>query len=203
MDLVHPPSPRPSPKRSPRRPFTEPGMESHATITYPRGFQCEVCHEACLSQTELEVHVVTVHSCPICHDGIYMDMRDLEEHLEQHRSPYACRLCGLSYAEEAELLEHYKDSPNDIHPHCERCCLGFENKDTYSAVSISFINDGSQLSVRFRSMSMKPTHGSLVRYVKVNYSIWSNSLSTTRIRGNIPSARNVGSDSETNLIIRT
>lgn len=91
-----------------------------------------------MSQTELDVHVVTVHSCPICHDGIYVDMVALEEHLEQHRSPYACYSCGLAYAEEDQLFEHYKDSPSDIHPHCEKCHLGFKNNDMYTAVSVSF-----------------------------------------------------------------
>lgn len=129
MNLAHPTS-QPTSKPSSRRFSAELDVDEHRRV-----FQCDVCHEACLSQTELDVHIVTVHSCPICHDGIYMDMRTLEQHLEQHRSPYACHSCGLAYAEEDQLLEHYKDSPSDIHPHCERCQLGFEDSDTYTAVS--------------------------------------------------------------------
>ncbi|KAF8553374.1 hypothetical protein OG21DRAFT_1260048 [Imleria badia] len=132
MNLAHPASPKLNPKSSASRFSTEPAVEAHAAPIYPRSFRCDVCHEACLSEMELDVHVVTVHSCPICHDGIYMDMRELEEHLEQHRSPYACHSCGLAYAEEDQLLEHYKDSSSDIHPHCEKCHLGFENNDTYA-----------------------------------------------------------------------
>ncbi|KAG9311706.1 hypothetical protein JVU11DRAFT_7944 [Chiua virens] len=132
--LVHAASPDPSasPKPTSGRFSAEPGVE-HAAPKHHRVFECDVCHEACLSQTELDVHVVTVHSCPICHDGIYMDMRELEEHLEQHRSPYACHSCGLAYAEEDQLLEHYKGSSSEIHPHCETCHLGFRNDETYAA----------------------------------------------------------------------
>ncbi|KAH0834850.1 hypothetical protein J3R83DRAFT_10473 [Lanmaoa asiatica] len=133
MDLVHPASPQPSPKLSSLRFPAEPGVEAHEPTKPRRPFQCDVCYEFCLSQTELDVHVVTIHSCPICHDGIYMDMRELEQHLEQHRSPYACHSCGLAYAEEDQLLEHYKDSASDVHPHCEKCQLGFENNDTCAA----------------------------------------------------------------------
>lgn len=135
MNSVHPPSPPLSPKPSSRRSSAELDVDAHTATEDRFVLHCGVCHEACSSQTELDVHVVTVHSCPICHDGIYMDMKALEEHLEQHRSPYACHSCGLAYAEEARLLEHYKDSPSDVHPHCEKCQLGFENNDTYTAVS--------------------------------------------------------------------
>lgn len=137
MDLIHPASPQPSPKPSSLRVSAEPGAEAHAAPKRRCTFLCDVCYEVCSSQTELDVHVVTVHSCPICHDGIYMDMRALEEHLEQHRSPYACHSCGLVYAEEDQLLEHYKDSSSDVHPYCEKCHLGFENNVTYTAVSIT------------------------------------------------------------------
>ncbi|KAF8121908.1 hypothetical protein EV363DRAFT_1275666 [Boletus edulis] len=129
---VRPIFPKQSPKPSSRRSSTEPEVKCHVATIYPRGLQCDVCHEAYLSQTELDVHVVTVHSCPICHDGIYMDMRTLEEHLEQHRSPYACPPCGLAFAEEDQLLEHYNNPASDIHPHCEKCRLGFENNDMYT-----------------------------------------------------------------------
>jgi len=130
---------------------------AHAATSQPRGFRCEVCHEVCLSKTELDVHVVTVHSCPICHDGIYIDVILLEEHLEQHRFPYACHSCGLAYAEEDQLLEHYKDSPSDIHPHCEKCHLGFENNDKYTVVGVSFVPCYSEITNR-DSQHAEETH---------------------------------------------
>lgn len=202
-NLVHPASPDPSSKPSARRLSMEFGAEAHVTTMYPRGFRCDVCHEACLSQMELDVHVVTVHSCPICHDGTYMDMRELEEHLEQHRSPYACNSCGLAYAEEDQLLEHYKDSPSDIHPHCEKCHLGFENNDMYTDVCVLLVKGDSEMTVGICSISMKSTHASLVMYAMANFLTQKNSLFTIQVRGNIPSARNVTLDSETNSITRT
>ncbi|KAF9239307.1 hypothetical protein BU15DRAFT_46934, partial [Melanogaster broomeanus] len=94
--------------------------------------ECDICHHACGSQTDLDVHIVTVHSCPICHDGIYMDTKTLEDHLEEHRAPYRCPSCGIAYTEEDQLLQHYKDSPNDVHPLCEKCGIGFQNNDAYT-----------------------------------------------------------------------
>ncbi|KAG8216482.1 hypothetical protein J3R82DRAFT_6593 [Butyriboletus roseoflavus] len=124
MNLLHLAA---SPQHSPNLGFLRVSAEPSADA------RCDVCYEICSSQTELDVHVVTVHSCPICHDGIYMDMRELEEHLEQHRSPHACHSCGLAYTEEDQLLEHFKNSSSDVHPYCEKCQLGFENNDTYTA----------------------------------------------------------------------
>jgi hypothetical protein len=64
-----------------------------------------------------------------------MDTKALEDHLEQHRAPYQCTSCGTAYTEEVQLLQHYKESPNEIHPLCEKCGIAFENSDVYTAVS--------------------------------------------------------------------
>lgn len=157
MNSVHAASPQPSPKPSSLRSSAEPGVEAQAVMKKRRAFECDICYEPCLSQTELDDHVVTVHSCPICHDGIYMDMRALGEHLEQHCSPYACYSCGLAYAEEDQLLEHYRDSQNDVHPYCEKCHFGFENDDAYTAVSIT-LDEGESESTNWGSQHVNETH---------------------------------------------
>lgn len=74
------------------------------------------------------------HSCHICHDGVYLDAKSLEEHLEDHRAPYRCEPCGTRYSEEELLLQHYKNALDDIHPGCVRCDIGFENDDAYKIV---------------------------------------------------------------------
>ncbi|KAF8841977.1 hypothetical protein BDN67DRAFT_979880 [Paxillus ammoniavirescens] len=142
-NLAHPPSPKPSPKPSPPTFFKceqcpglfslQVALEAHVAAKHGPIFECEVCHHACSSQTDLDVHTVTVHSCPICHDGVYMDTKALEDHLEQHRAPYQCTSCSTAYTEEVQLLQHYKESPNDIHPLCEKCGIAFENSDLYTA----------------------------------------------------------------------
>ncbi|KIK81503.1 hypothetical protein PAXRUDRAFT_832798 [Paxillus rubicundulus Ve08.2h10] len=142
-NLAHPPSPKPSPKPSPRTIFKcehcpglfslQVALEAHVAAKHKSVLECEICHHACSSQMDLDVHTVTVHSCLICHDGVYTDAKSLEVHLEQHRSPYRCISCGTAYAEEVHLLQHYKESPNDIHPLCDKCGIAFENSDAYTA----------------------------------------------------------------------
>lgn len=158
MNLVHPAaSSEPRLESTADQFSTEPAVEAHATAARLHASQCDVCHEAYSSQTDLDVHIVTAHSCPICHDGIYMDMRALEEHLEQHRSPYVCHLCDLAYAEEDQLLEHYRDSSIDIHPYCEKCHLGFEDDGTYTAVSVVLVCNCRAITHRV-SQHVSETH---------------------------------------------
>ncbi|KIJ61398.1 hypothetical protein HYDPIDRAFT_31270 [Hydnomerulius pinastri MD-312] len=169
--LAHPPTPKPSPKPSPPRYFKcehcpqqfplQTVLEAHVAAKHFPIFECE---------TDLDVHIVTVHSCPICHDGIYMDMKALEDHLEEHRAPYRCVPCGTAYKEEGQLLQHYKEAPNDIHPVCAKCDIGFETSDSYTA---------------------KPIHALLVIHVTAHSSINMNLPRTTQFRGSIPFAISV------------
>ncbi|KAF9226373.1 hypothetical protein BS17DRAFT_544648 [Gyrodon lividus] len=137
-NLAHPPSPKRSPptffkcEHCPGLFSLQISLEAHVAAKHHPVFECEICHHACSSQTDLDVHTVTVHSCPICHDGVYMDTKSLEDHLEQHRAPYRCLSCEMAYTEETQLLQHYKESPNGVHPLCEKCGIGFENSDVYT-----------------------------------------------------------------------
>ncbi|KAI6104331.1 hypothetical protein F5141DRAFT_182723 [Pisolithus sp. B1] len=133
----HPPSRIPSPReelKCPRCPelfASHVALEAHLAEVHPI-FECHICRESYSAQSALADHISTAHSCPVCGEGVYVDAKALEEHQEEHRDPYHCVPCGTRYAEEGLLLQHYKESSNDVHPLCVRCDLGFENGDAYN-----------------------------------------------------------------------
>ncbi|KAI6131016.1 hypothetical protein EDD16DRAFT_1853016 [Pisolithus croceorrhizus] len=106
--------------------------EVHCCTVFHPIFECHICRESYSAQSALADHISTAHSCPVCGEGVYVDAKALEEHQEEHRDPYHCVPCGTRYAEEGLLLQHYKESSNDVHPLCVRCDLGFENGDAYN-----------------------------------------------------------------------
>ncbi|KAG0695676.1 hypothetical protein DFH29DRAFT_257523 [Suillus ampliporus] len=73
----------------------------------------------------------SAHSCPVCHEGVFANADLLNEHLVDHATPYYCEVCQTRYAEEEGLRQHYQDSPDDIHPSCTRCGLGFQDAGDY------------------------------------------------------------------------
>ncbi|KAI6158597.1 hypothetical protein EDD17DRAFT_1005362 [Pisolithus thermaeus] len=133
----HPPSRIPSPReeiKCPRCPelfASHVALEVHMVEVHPI-FECHICRESYSAQSAFTDHISMAHSCPICGEGVFLDAKSLDEHQEEHRDPYPCVLCGTRYAEEELLLQHYKESPNDVHPVCVRCDLGFESDDTYN-----------------------------------------------------------------------
>ncbi|KAG1741491.1 uncharacterized protein EDB91DRAFT_1346820 [Suillus paluster] len=76
-------------------------------------FTCGMCQFACPEEELLQEHIASAHSCPVCHEGVFADAVLLNEHLVHHATPY--------------LL----DSPDDIHPSCTRCDLGFQDAGDY------------------------------------------------------------------------
>lgn len=134
---AHPPSRRPSPRKRfvcsncPELFASQIALEAHFAEKHSPIFRCHICGESYSAQSALSSHIATDHSCHICHDGVYLDAKSLEEHLEDHRAPYRCEPCGTRYSEEGLLLQHYKNTSDDIHPGCVRCDMGFENDDAY------------------------------------------------------------------------
>ncbi|KAH7882379.1 hypothetical protein F5I97DRAFT_354869 [Phlebopus sp. FC_14] len=139
MVSAHPPSPRQSPRPHLKcthcdEKFIDQGaLDVHTAVMHFPVFECGVCHYTSSSQTDLDAHIATAHSCPICKEGIYLDTNALEDHLDHHRAPYRCVSCGTAYTEQDQLLQHYKTSSNDIHPICVKCDVGFETDDAYNA----------------------------------------------------------------------
>ncbi|KAL4068590.1 hypothetical protein V8B97DRAFT_1973637 [Scleroderma yunnanense] len=135
---VHPSSRKPTPQKlfvcpnCPEPFVSQIALEAHVVEVHSPIFKCHICGVAYSAQSALSDHIVIDHSCPICHDGVYVNAKCLEEHLEDHRAPYRCVSCDTRYSEEGLLLQHYKDASNDIHPACMRCNLGFENNDAYN-----------------------------------------------------------------------
>lgn len=134
---VHPPSRKPSPRKQfvcsncPEPFASQIALVAHFAERHSPAFKCHICGESYSAQSALSDHIAMDHSCHICHDGVYLDAKSLEEHLEDHRAPYRCEPCGTRYSEEELLLQHYKNALDDIHPGCVRCDIGFENDDAY------------------------------------------------------------------------
>ncbi|KAI6045258.1 hypothetical protein EDC04DRAFT_3137208 [Pisolithus marmoratus] len=137
VSSIHPPSRIPSPRKElvcPRCPelfAAHVALEAHLAEAHPI-FECHICRESYSTQSTLTDHISVAHSCPVCSEGVYVDPKSLEEHLEEHHAPYRCALCGTRYTEEGLLFQHYKESPDDVHPVCMRCDLGFENDNAYN-----------------------------------------------------------------------
>ncbi|KAG0707936.1 hypothetical protein DFH29DRAFT_894252 [Suillus ampliporus] len=94
-------------------------------------FTCGMCNFACPEEELLQEHIASAHSCPVCHEGVFANADLLNEHLVDHATPYYCEICQTRYAKEEGLLQHYRDSPDDIHPSCTRCDLGFQDAGGY------------------------------------------------------------------------
>ncbi|KAI6159109.1 hypothetical protein EDD17DRAFT_1876847 [Pisolithus thermaeus] len=133
----HPPSRIPSPceeLKCPRCPESFASyfaLEAHLVGVHSI-FECHICRGSYSAQSALTDRISTAHSCPVCGEGVFLDVESLEEHQEEHRDPYRCMPCSTRYAEEGLLLQHYKESSNDVHPVCVQCDLGFESDDAYS-----------------------------------------------------------------------
>ncbi|KAG2146285.1 hypothetical protein DEU56DRAFT_787301 [Suillus clintonianus] len=104
-------------------------LDDHMTATHV--FTCGICEFACPEEELLQEHIASAHSCPVCHEGVFANPDLLNEHLADHATPYRCEVCQTRYAEEEGLRQHYRDSPNDIHPSCTRCDLDFQDADDY------------------------------------------------------------------------
>ncbi|KAG2358285.1 hypothetical protein BDR07DRAFT_1418215 [Suillus spraguei] len=94
-------------------------------------FTCGICEFVCPEEEVLQEHIASAHSCPICHEGVFSNTNILNEHLADHAAPYRCEVCQTRYAEEEGLRQHYRDSPDDTHPSCTRCDLGFPDAGEY------------------------------------------------------------------------
>lgn len=138
VSAVHPPSRMQSPReevacpRCPELLASQVALEAHLAEVHHPIFECHICGESYSVQSALTDHISAAHSCSVCGEGVYVDAKSLEEHLEEHRNPYRCVLCGTRYVEEELLFQHYKESSNDIHPVCMRCDLGFESDNAYN-----------------------------------------------------------------------
>jgi hypothetical protein len=110
-------------------------LDRHLAANHP--FTCGMCEFACSEEELLREHIGSAHSCPVCHEGVFANGDLLNEHLVDHVTPYRCEVCQTRYAEEEDLLQHYKDSPDDIHPSCTKCDLGFQDEINYCNVMSS------------------------------------------------------------------
>ncbi|KAG0693801.1 hypothetical protein DFH29DRAFT_838909 [Suillus ampliporus] len=104
-------------------------LDDHMAATHP--FTCGMCDFACPEEELIQEHFASAHSCPVCHEGVFANADLLNEHLVDHATPYYCEVCQTRYAEEEGLRQHYQDSPDDIHPSCTRCGLGFQDAGDY------------------------------------------------------------------------
>ncbi|KAG2137403.1 uncharacterized protein EDB93DRAFT_764757 [Suillus bovinus] len=132
----HPEPPRPvSPPASYHCPLCsnvfklQSALDDHTVAKH--SFTCGMCEFVCLEEEVLKEHIASAHSCPVCHEGIFANTDLLDEHLADHAAPYRCEVCQTRYAEEEGLRQHYRDSPDDIHPSCTRCNLGFQDAGEY------------------------------------------------------------------------
>lgn len=132
----HPEPPRPvSPPASYRCTFCDKvfklqsGLDDHTAAKH--SCTCGMCDFICPAEEILQEHITSAHSCPVCHEGVFANVDLLNEHLEDHTAPYRCEVCQTRYAEEEGLRQHYKDSPDDTHPSCTRCDLGFRDAGEY------------------------------------------------------------------------
>ncbi|KAG1900310.1 uncharacterized protein F5891DRAFT_1033372 [Suillus fuscotomentosus] len=104
-------------------------LDDHTVAKH--SFACGMCEFVCPEEEVLREHIASAHSCPICHEGIFANIDLLNEHLADHAAPYRCEVCQTRYAEEEGLRQHYKESPDVIHPSCTRCDLGFQDEGEY------------------------------------------------------------------------
>jgi exonuclease III len=139
----HPEPPRPvSPPASYRCTFCDKvfklqsGLDDHTAAKH--SCTCGMCDFICPAEEILQEHITSAHSCPVCHEGVFANVDLLNEHLEDHTAPYRCEVCQTRYAEEEGLRQHYKDSPDDTHPSCTRCDLGFRDAGEYHNVLSPF-----------------------------------------------------------------
>jgi len=107
-------------------------LDDHTVAKH--SFSCGMCEFVCPEEKVLQEHIASAHSCPLCHEGIFANADVLNEHLADHANPYRCEICQTRYAEEEGLRQHYRDSPDDTHPSCTRCDLGFQDADEYHNV---------------------------------------------------------------------
>ncbi|KAG0700948.1 hypothetical protein DFH29DRAFT_1052764, partial [Suillus ampliporus] len=104
-------------------------LDDHMTAEHP--FTCGMCNFTCPEEELILEHITSVHSCPVCHEGVFANADLLNEHLVDHATPYYCEVCQTRYAEEEGLRQHYRDTPDDIHPSCTQCDLGFQDAGDY------------------------------------------------------------------------
>lgn len=107
-------------------------LDDHTVAKH--SFTCGMCEFVCPEEEVLREHIASAHSCPICHEGIFANIDLLNEHLADHAAPYRCEVCQTRYAEEEGLRQHYRESPDVIHPSCTRCDLGFQDEGEYHNV---------------------------------------------------------------------
>ncbi|KAG1779428.1 hypothetical protein EV702DRAFT_1088166 [Suillus placidus] len=104
-------------------------LDDHTAAKH--SFICGICEFICPDEEVLQQHIASSHSCPVCHEGVFANTDLLNEHLADHATPYRCEVCQTRYAEEEGLRQHYRDSPDDTHPSCTRCDLGFHDAGEY------------------------------------------------------------------------
>jgi len=114
--------------------FSQSLDDHRATI---HSFTCGMCEFTCQREEILQEHIGSVHSCPVCHEGIFANGDLLNEHLVDHVTPYRCEICQTRYAEEEDLHQHYRDSSDDVHPSCARCNVSFQDAAEYYNVMLS------------------------------------------------------------------
>lgn len=134
--MSHPEPPRPvSPPASYPCPLCDSvfklqlALDDHTAAKH--SFTCGICEFVCLAEEVLREHIASAHSCPVCHEGVFSNADLLNDHLVDHATPYRCEVCQTRYAEEEDIRQHYRDSPDDIHPSCTRCDLGFQDAGDY------------------------------------------------------------------------
>lgn len=140
MDQAHPSSPEPALHIFPHATHSlpsQPVLGPHLAEVPAIAFECGICSEPFSSQLDLAEHISMDHSCPVCHEGFYIDPQAFEDHLEDHRAPHRCVPCGTRYRDEGLLHQHYKTSSDDVHPTCVKCDVAFRNQDEYSIVCLS------------------------------------------------------------------
>jgi len=100
-------------------------------------FTCGMCNCTCPKEELLQEHITSAHSYPVCHEGIFATTALLIAHLVDHATPHRCEVCQTGYAHEEDLHMHYRDSPDDVHPSCTKCDIGFPDAPDYYNVMSS------------------------------------------------------------------
>ncbi|KAL0859726.1 hypothetical protein ABMA27_010088 [Loxostege sticticalis] len=104
-------------------------LKAH-NLSFHNSVTCDICHEACPSNMDLEDHINTIHQyqCEQC--SLRMDSeQELLDHIGKHHNTYVCKECGISCQGLDKLRVH--EQKHISKSECPKCGKSYTTKEFY------------------------------------------------------------------------